>query len=109
MLSAIFVSFSLIYSFFSFLFFVFIDTFILLYLFENAKLLSLSIAGGCFGFILGIAPGGISFEKAPFKLTKEYVELMGGKDSLYYQMYGVMIILGMIELLTHKKVFCLFL
>jgi phosphatidylinositol 4-kinase len=49
-----------------------------------------------FGFILGIAPGGISFEKAPFKLTKEYVEIMGGKDSLYYQMYKDLMVKGMI-------------
>ena len=53
-----------------------------------------------FGFILGIAPGGISFEKAPFKLTKEYVEIMGGKDSLYYQMYKDLMVKGMI---TCKK------
>ena len=49
-----------------------------------------------FGFILGISPGGINFENAPFKLTKEYVEIMGGKDSLYYQMYKDLIIKGMI-------------
>ena len=49
-----------------------------------------------FGFILGIAPGKINFERAPFKLTKEYVEIMGGKDSLYYQMYKDLMIKGMI-------------
>ncbi|OMH82942.1 Phosphatidylinositol 4-kinase stt4 [Zancudomyces culisetae] len=27
-----------------------------------------------FGFILGIAPGGITFESAPFKLTAEYIQ-----------------------------------
>ncbi|KAJ2313754.1 phosphatidylinositol-4- kinase [Coemansia sp. RSA 2705] len=31
-----------------------------------------------FGFILDIAPGGITFESAPFKLTTEYIEVMGG-------------------------------
>ncbi|KAJ2667367.1 phosphatidylinositol-4- kinase [Coemansia sp. RSA 1199] len=31
-----------------------------------------------FGFILDIAPGGITFESAPFKLTAEYVHVMGG-------------------------------
>ncbi|PVV03814.1 hypothetical protein BB560_001688 [Smittium megazygosporum] len=31
-----------------------------------------------FGFILGIAPGGITFESAPFKLTTEYIQVMGG-------------------------------
>jgi phosphatidylinositol 4-kinase len=35
-----------------------------------------------FGFILSIAPGGsFSLESAPFKLTEEYVELLGGIDS----------------------------
>ena len=49
-----------------------------------------------FGFILGIAPGGINFENAPFKFTKEYLEIMGGKDSLYYQMFKDLMIKGMI-------------
>ncbi|KAJ2644233.1 phosphatidylinositol-4- kinase, partial [Coemansia sp. RSA 1694] len=31
-----------------------------------------------FGFILDIAPGGITFESAPFKLTTEYIQVMGG-------------------------------
>ncbi|KAJ1720103.1 phosphatidylinositol-4- kinase [Coemansia erecta] len=33
-----------------------------------------------FGFILDIAPGGITFESAPFKLTHEYVMVMGGSE-----------------------------
>mmetsp|Transcript_42395 Transcript_42395/g.99516 ORF Transcript_42395/g.99516 Transcript_42395/m.99516 type:complete len:263 (+) Transcript_42395:398-1186(+) len=33
-----------------------------------------------FGFILGDAPGGGLIERAPFKLTKEWVELLGGGD-----------------------------
>ncbi|KAJ2776827.1 phosphatidylinositol-4- kinase [Coemansia interrupta] len=33
-----------------------------------------------FGFILDIAPGGITFESAPFKLTHEYIEVMGGSE-----------------------------
>lgn len=37
-----------------------------------------------FGFILGMSPGGINFESSPFKLTEEYVILMGGKDSPDY-------------------------
>ena len=49
-----------------------------------------------FGFILGISPGGINFEKAPFKLTKEYVEIMGGIESFYYQMYKDLMVKGMI-------------
>ena len=35
-----------------------------------------------FGFVFGIAPGGaFSFERAPFKLTIEMVELLGGPQS----------------------------
>ena len=34
-----------------------------------------------FGFVLCLGPGGIIFETAPFKMTTDYVELMGGKDS----------------------------
>ena len=35
-----------------------------------------------FGSILGIVPWGINFERASFILMKEYMEIMGGKDSL---------------------------
>ena len=31
-----------------------------------------------FGFCFDIAPGGITFERAPFKLTAEMISVMGG-------------------------------
>lgn len=34
-----------------------------------------------FGFCFDIAPGGVRFEAAPFKLTKEMVQLMGGSSN----------------------------
>ncbi|EKX42466.1 hypothetical protein GUITHDRAFT_88044 [Guillardia theta CCMP2712] len=34
-----------------------------------------------FGYILGLSPGNMGFETAPFKLTDEYVELLGGVGS----------------------------
>ncbi|KAK0248481.1 Phosphatidylinositol 4-kinase pik1alpha (PI4-kinase)(PtdIns-4-kinase) [Friedmanniomyces endolithicus] len=34
-----------------------------------------------FGFMLSNSPGNMGFEAAPFKLTLEYVELLGGLDS----------------------------
>uniref|UniRef100_K3WC43 1-phosphatidylinositol 4-kinase n=1 Tax=Globisporangium ultimum (strain ATCC 200006 / CBS 805.95 / DAOM BR144) TaxID=431595 RepID=K3WC43_GLOUD len=41
-----------------------------------------------FGFILGIAPGGrFSIEDAPFKLTVEMVEIMGGMNSPGFERY----------------------
>jgi phosphatidylinositol 4-kinase len=33
-----------------------------------------------FGFCFDIAPGGIKFERAPFKLTSEMVSVMGGSS-----------------------------
>lgn len=38
-----------------------------------------------FGFCFDIAPGGVKFERAPFKLTPEMVAVMGGKDSQSYR------------------------
>lgn len=42
-----------------------------------------------FGFLLSNAPGkGIRFESAPFKLTNEFVEILGGVKSrtfLYFR------------------------
>jgi phosphatidylinositol kinase/protein kinase (PI-3 family) len=39
-----------------------------------------------FGFLLSNAPGkGLKFENAPFKLTAETVETMGGSNSKYFK------------------------
>lgn len=41
-----------------------------------------------FGFVLGITPGGnMGFEKAPFKLTREMIELIGGLCSAGFRKY----------------------
>eukprot|EP00981_Chlorochromonas_danica_P005771 scaffold1190_cov187-Ochromonas_danica.AAC.3 len=41
-----------------------------------------------FGFILGISPGGnLGFEAAPFKLSKEMVDLLGGDKSEAFRHY----------------------
>ena len=34
-----------------------------------------------FGFLLTNYPGGIQFEKVPYKLTSEFVEVLGGDNS----------------------------
>lgn len=38
-----------------------------------------------FGFMLSNSPGSIGFEMAPFKLTQEYVDVLGGTDSPKFQ------------------------
>ena len=40
-----------------------------------------------FGFILCTSPGNINFEKEPFKLTSEYLDLMNGRASDLYNYY----------------------
>lgn len=52
-----------------------------------------------YGFILGIAPGGrFSLETAPFKLTGEMVEAMGGTQSEYFKAYVIFLIQGFLAL-----------
>jgi phosphatidylinositol 4-kinase len=40
-----------------------------------------------FGFLLSNSPGSVGFESAPFKLTQEYVDLLGGIDSYYFKKF----------------------
>jgi len=40
-----------------------------------------------FGFIFDISPGGVRFERAPFKLTPEMIAVMGGNDPNTSQSY----------------------
>ena len=49
-----------------------------------------------FGFILGISPGGnMNFENAPFKITKDYIYLMGGVDSSIFCYFKSLFIRGL--------------
>lgn len=40
-----------------------------------------------FGFILSNSPGSVGFEAAPFKLTSEYVDVLGGQGSKFYDLF----------------------
>lgn len=40
-----------------------------------------------FGFILSNSPGSVGFEAAPFKLTAEYVDLLGGVSSPQFSLF----------------------
>ena len=52
-----------------------------------------------YGFMLGIAPGGrFSLEAAPFKLTSEMVDAMGGTGSEYFKEFVVLLIQGFLAL-----------
>ena len=54
-----------------------------------------------FGFILGISPGKINFETAPFKLTKEYIEILDGEQSSLYYYFKTLLIRGFLCLKKH--------
>ncbi len=58
-----------------------------------------------FGFILGISPGNLNFESAPFKLTKEYIEIMDGENSEMFTYYKILMVKGMIEAKKHVETF----
>jgi hypothetical protein len=47
-----------------------------------------------FGFILSNSPGGINFESAPFKLTRDFVDLMGGEHSALFRHFRQLIVRG---------------
>ena len=42
-----------------------------------------------FGFMLSNSPGNnMNFESAPFKLTQEFIDVMGGLDSSVFEVWG---------------------
>ncbi|TPX43028.1 hypothetical protein SeMB42_g04890 [Synchytrium endobioticum] len=45
-----------------------------------------------FGFILEIAPGGIKFESAPFKLTQEMIAVLGGDNTPSYKAFSELVV-----------------
>ena len=58
-----------------------------------------------FGFMLGISPGGIDFECVPFKLTEEYVDLMGGLKSEMFIYFKILLLRGLTVLRKHTDTF----
>jgi phosphatidylinositol 4-kinase len=58
-----------------------------------------------FGFVFGTCPGGINFESCPFKLTAEYISILGGLNSDMFVYYRVLMIKGFLELRKHMNTF----
>lgn len=56
-----------------------------------------------FGFLLSNAPGkGIRLENAPFKLTQEMVEVLGGIRSKKFKQFQTLMREGFLALLEHS-------
>ena len=56
-----------------------------------------------FGFFLQNSPGGMGFEAAPFKLTQEYVDILGGCESPMFYYFKNLLRRGLIEVRKHME------
>jgi len=54
-----------------------------------------------FGFMFSNSPGGINFESAPFKLTQDYLDIMGGIDSQMYEYFKSLLEKAFYEVRKH--------
>lgn len=57
-----------------------------------------------FGFLLSCSPGNVNFERAPFKLTWDFVELMKGISSNYFSNYKKLMFEGLKALRKYYQV-----
>lgn len=58
-----------------------------------------------FGFAMGMAPGHeFTFERAPFKLTREYIDVMGGYDSDCYKEFQDLFAEGFMEARANSQI-----
>ncbi|XP_066993057.1 phosphatidylinositol 4-kinase beta isoform X2 [Anabrus simplex] len=54
-----------------------------------------------FGFILSTSPRNLGFETSPFKLTPEFVEVMGGLGSDMFKYFKILILQGLVAARKH--------
>ena len=54
-----------------------------------------------FAYMLGWAPGGITFEKSAFKLTKDVVDVWGGRSSPLWDEFVELVIAGLLAVQAH--------
>ncbi|TRY75537.1 hypothetical protein TCAL_07124 [Tigriopus californicus] len=55
-----------------------------------------------YGFILSSSPRNLGFENSPFKLTPEFVEVMGGQDSDMFKYFKILILQGLVAAKKHS-------
>lgn len=54
-----------------------------------------------FGFILSTSPKNLGFETSPFKLTPEFVEVMGGPESDMFEYFKILMLQGLVAARKH--------
>mmetsp|Transcript_38063 Transcript_38063/g.151126 ORF Transcript_38063/g.151126 Transcript_38063/m.151126 type:complete len:910 (-) Transcript_38063:550-3279(-) len=57
-----------------------------------------------FGYMLSNTPGNINFEAAPFKLSQDFVGVMGGHKSSTFQMFRELFVAGFMAARKHSEV-----
>ena len=55
-----------------------------------------------YGFILSCSPKNLGFENSPFKMTPEFVEVMGGEDSDMFKYFKILILQGLVAARKHS-------
>ena len=56
-----------------------------------------------FGFMLGISPGGVGFEAAPFKMPQEYIDILGGLESSKFEEFKQLMRSGFRDVRKHAE------
>ncbi|CDW97329.1 hypothetical protein [Sporisorium scitamineum] len=56
-----------------------------------------------FGFMLGISPGGVGFEAAPFKMPQEYIDILGGLESGKFEEFKQLMRQGFRDVRKHAE------
>ena len=56
-----------------------------------------------FGFMLGISPGGVGFEAAPFKMPQEYIDILGGIGSPKFAEFKGLVCQGFRDVRKHAE------
>lgn len=58
-----------------------------------------------YGFILSCSPKNLGFENSPFKLTPEFVEVMGGLGGDMFEYFKILILQGLVAARKHQDKF----
>ena len=56
-----------------------------------------------FGFLLSNSPGNLNFEAFTFKLTNEYMEILGGQNSRSFSKFKSLMVKGFLALREHAE------
>ena len=56
-----------------------------------------------FGFMFSNSPGNLNFESVTFKLTQEYIDVLGGQRSKFFVKFKQMMVKGFMALREHAE------